>query len=450
MCNTSLLTAQPPHENCKSTNVSSKSKRASKRKALGRTLSRRSKLQQIRRFQSAWEEIECKKIIKALASTSPRNTKERCKSPLQRLGSFEISSSNQLAIASRVSTRKLKPSNTQDKKSKRKQTVTGSQDKDPASKRQRPEPKTAAAPDVEAIISRILAAESPESVLGIDNATDEVEVLRAWKALVLHLHPDKVASLSEWVRTEAANALQMVHEAKEEIKRKQQETTAEVPDMPQPETTGGRFRLNCAKVGERKFELRWKPHTNTDPLKPVERYEIWGPRIFSEAGEPFEWILLATCPPLQNSFVFVEEAPTQQDVMWAADKVRVPYLPINVYSCNGKGSSEPCTYELPWGEKFAWLKGVQSLLCSSCNTVNVAWDDCVQCTNCGGSASIPIILRCPECHGEALWDDNGTTLSFRCCGKVAAQAQHKWGATKKQHWQGKPGRHGAPRMRGRS
>lgn len=309
---------------------------------------------------------------------------------------------------------------------------------------------------VEAIISRILAAESPEDVLGIDSGADEATVLRAWKTLVLPLHPDKVASLSEWARREAPNALQLVHEAKDELRRRQQEVSAQVPNMPEPETKGGRFNCSCAKAGARKFELRWKPHTNADPHKPVERYEIWGPKIFSEQGEAFEWILLATLPPLQNSFVFVEEAPTQQDVMWAADKVRIPYLPINIYACNGRGASEPCTIELPWGEKFPWLKGVQSLLCPSCCTVNAAWDDCVRCTNCSGTASVPFILRCPQCHGEALWDDKGTTLSFRCCGTVAAQfrqqqqsKQQKMGGTNKENWQGKQ-RGYSSRIRGRS
>lgn len=301
--------------------------------------------------------------------------------------------------------------------------------------------------EVETTITRILAAETPEDVLGIDSGADDSIVLRAWKSLVLPLHPDKVACLSEWARAEAPNALHMVHEAKDELRRKQQEMNAEVPDMPQPETKGGRFNCSCAKAGARKFELRWKPHTITDPRKPVERYEIWAPKIFSDAGEAFEWILLATVPPLQNSFVFVEEAPTQQDVMWAADKVRVPFLPLHVYACNGKGNSEPCLIELPWGEKFPWLKGIQSLLCPSCCTVNAAWEDQVRCTNCSGTASVPVILRCPECHGEALWDDKGTVLSFRCCGRVAAQfrQQKQWtqqrsGGKNHETWHGKPTR----------
>lgn len=60
-------------------------------------------------------------------------------------------------------------------------------------------------------------------------------------------------------------------------------------------------------------------HTAQDPTRPVESYEVWGPRYFSEHSDPYDWVLLATVPALQSQFVIVEEAPTQQDSACVGD-----------------------------------------------------------------------------------------------------------------------------------
>eukprot|EP00913_Durusdinium_trenchii_P016762 g15755.t2 len=54
---------------------------------------------------------------------------------------------------------------------------------------------------------------------------------------------------------------------------------------------------------------------------------------------------------------FLQEAPTQQDVMWAADRVLRPTLSLAVHSVNGKGQSEALNLELPWASAFPWLRG---------------------------------------------------------------------------------------------
>eukprot|EP00438_Fugacium_kawagutii_P019965 Skav200588 [mRNA] locus=scaffold1051:209878:220924:- [translate_table: standard] len=67
-----------------------------------------------------------------------------------------------------------------------------------------------------------------------------------------------------------------------------------------------------------------------------------------------------------------EEAPTQQDVMWACDRVLRPTLSLTVHAVNGKGQSEALCFELPWTSAFPWLRGVGSLICSRCFRSSVA------------------------------------------------------------------------------
>merc|ERR1712048_1340324 len=132
-----------------------------------------------------------------------------------------------------------------------------------------------------------------------------------------------------------------------------QEFCAEVPVEPEP---AGPPHCIEAASGSRKYKISWQLPVTQDPHRPVEKYEIWGHRYFSEAGDPFDPILLASLPPLQGHFILVEEAPTQQDVMWAADRVLRPTLPISVHAANGKGASQPLTFELPWANTFPWLR----------------------------------------------------------------------------------------------
>lgn len=73
-----------------------------------------------------------------------------------------------------------------------------------------------------------------------------------------------------------------------------------------------------------------------------------------------EWEWLAEVPPLQTEFVFVEEAPSQQDVMWAADSACIEDLPISVCAFNSEGMSEELVVTLPWASRFTWLRTIPS------------------------------------------------------------------------------------------
>lgn len=279
--------------------------------------------------------------------------------------------------------------------------------------------------DVAAEIQRLQAAASPEDILNIPQGEmDDDVVSQAWKQLVLLLHPDKLQCMDAEAREAGAQALHVVHDAKEEMKRRLQQACAEVPLQPLPD---GKARLLESASGSRKYEVKWKISESMDPQRPVEKYEVWGPKYFSEAGDSFDWVLLATLPSLQTHFVLVEEAPTQQDVMWAADRVRRQTLPLQVYAANGKGASEALTFDMPWATIFPWLQGTSSVLCPRCCQLSQrrgAWSKCGGC-----NFSIPtengITVRCPECQGEVLWSHGGSQLSCTCClkkfGGAAAQ-----------------------------
>jgi len=275
--------------------------------------------------------------------------------------------------------------------------------------------------DAASEIARILRAASPEELLGVEPSADEETVNRAWKQLVLLLHPDKLHKLDEETRHFGADALNQVHAAKEELKRRAQEMSAEVPDDPE---AAGPPRCVASSPGARKFEISWKLQEAQDPARPVEKYEIWGPRHFSEAGEPFDWVLLATVPPLQSHFVLVEEAPTQQDVMWAGDRALLPVLPLTVHAVNGKGPSNPLTFELPWSNFFPWLKGSPSALCPQClHLMPLRGNGWTKCGSCGFTVQpqSSVIIRCRQCHGEVLWGKAGA-LTCTCCHTKMGQA----------------------------
>jgi len=280
----------------------------------------------------------------------------------------------------------------------------------PTSPVERAKPKVSVAAEIE----RILSAQNPEELLGIGADFCEDSICRAWKRLMLLLHPDKVFDLDATTREAGAEALHRVHYAKDELSRRCQEHRAEAPEVPQ---AAGPPRCLAGTAGSRKYEVSWHIPEAQDPQRPVVKYEVWGPRLFSETGEPFDWVLLAALPPLQSHFVIVEEAPTQQDVMWAADRSRRATLPLTVHAANGKGSSEALVFELPWANTFPWLRGMASVLCPQCRRLQPQplRDSWTQCSDCGSTSHCSsVILRCPECQGEVLWGQNGV-LSCSCC-----------------------------------
>lgn len=281
--------------------------------------------------------------------------------------------------------------------------------------------------DASSEIRRIFDAQSPEAVLSVPPGSSEEVVNQAWKQLVLLLHPDKLQRLGTEVQETGAEALQLVHSAKEEMKRQFQEVCVEVPAEPLPD---GLPRCLAKVSGSRKYEVRWKLPVCQDPQRPVEKYEIWGPKYFSEPGEPFDWVLLASLPALQAHFVLVEEAPTQQDVMWAADRVLRPTLPLVVNAVNGRGPSTQLTFELPWATEFPWLQGTPSVICPRCCQLSQRRGAWSKCGGCGFSvpAENALVIRCPECQGEVLWSHRGAELSCSCCFKKfgGATAQGQW------------------------
>jgi len=273
-------------------------------------------------------------------------------------------------------------------------------------------------------IHRILQSQEPDELLGVRPNSDDEELSKAWKRLVLLLHPDKLQSLGKDLREQGAEALFRVHEAKEELRRRAQEARAEVPLAPKQ---AGAPRCSNGALGSRKYEISWRIPEKQDPLKPVEKYEIWGPRYFSEAGDPFDFVLLATLPPLQSHFVIVEEAPTQQDVMWAADRVRRPTLPISVHAVNGIGASEALTLDLPWATAFPWLQGSASVICQRCLKVMPCQGAWTQCDACGFGVhqESTFVVRCPDCHGEGLWTQNDTLQCSGCMRKFGETARRQ-------------------------
>lgn len=275
--------------------------------------------------------------------------------------------------------------------------------------------------DVASEIQRILGAASAEEKLQISGDAAEEAIQQAWKKLVLVLHPDKLQSLDDSMKAKGAEALHEVHAAKEELRRRAQEACAEVPAQPRKAAAP---RCLDATPGARKYEISWTLPEVQDLKAPVEKYEVWGPRHCSEPGETFDWVLLATLPPLQSQFIIVEEAPTQQDVMWAADRVLRPTLSLTVHAVNGKGQSEALCLELPWASAFPWLRGVGSLVCSKCFRLNQresrhSWAACSSC-GAGLSAELAVVVRCTACGGEVLWQSHA--LSCTCCRRSFGQS----------------------------
>lgn len=274
-------------------------------------------------------------------------------------------------------------------------------------------------------IRRILSAEGPKDILGLgpeDGSRPPEEVVtQAWKRLVLLLHPDKLQRLGEEVSNSGAEALHLVHGAKDQLREAAQQASAEVPAQP---VAAAESRLIEGLQSHRKFEIAWQLPQAQDPLRPIEKYEVWGPRYFSEAGDPFDWVLIATLPPLQSSFVLVEEAPTQQDVMWAADRVLRPTLPMAVHAVNGRGPSEALCFEVPWADVFPWLRGTPSALCPACLRLCPSRGQWSKCGGCGMQmgADSRMVVRCPECHGEVLWGQGLQMLACTCCMRKFGEA----------------------------
>lgn len=247
---------------------------------------------------------------------------------------------------------------------------------------------------------------------------------KAWKRLMLNLHPDKLQNCTEDEKAAAAEALHSVHKAKEEFREFTQASGA--VDVPEQLQADGRPVCTRNQPGQRRYECRWVVPEQVDPARPVEKFEVYGPRVFAHTGEPMEWVLLATLPRLEGCFVFVEESPTQQEVMWAGDRMRVPAVPLTVYGCNGRGRSEALYFQLPWLMKFPWLQGIQSLICRHCCAVMPRPGgklDKLPCTSCGqmlSTTTAAIIIRCPKCQGEALWDNGQNRLDCRVCGRQIA------------------------------
>lgn len=273
-------------------------------------------------------------------------------------------------------------------------------------------------------VRRVTAAETPAEVLNVLEDADDAAMQKAWKKLIFILHPDKLIGCTEEEKVMAAEALHAVHKAKEEFRESSQASGA--VDVPDQLEAAGRPVCTRSTPGQRRYEIRWLVPEVADKFRPVEKYEIYGPRIFSHTGEPMEWVLLATLPKLEGSFIFVEESPTQQEVMWAGDRMRVPAVPLTVYGCNGRGRSEALYFHLPWQSKFPWLQGQQSMLCRQCCTLQLrppGKADKVPCVACGiwlSPSAAAIMANCPKCHGEALWDASASRLDCRLCGRHVA------------------------------
>lgn len=267
-------------------------------------------------------------------------------------------------------------------------------------------------------IQRIADAATACDILGLRENADASAVQKAWKRLVFNLHPDRLLDLTQDERVAAAEALHAVHQAKEDLKETAQ-ASGEV-DVPASPELKGRPVCTCSIPGQRRWECSWLlPQRNL--RCPVEKYEVYGPRIFSHEGEPMEWVLLATLSKLEVVFVFVEESPAQQEVMWAGDRVRATAVPLSIYAVNGRGRSDALYVHLPWSSKFPWLsQGFPSLLCRHCcAVVPKKPGEKLQCATCDNwiTAHSTVHISCPKCRGEALWDTTGTRLDCRLCGK---------------------------------
>jgi len=274
-------------------------------------------------------------------------------------------------------------------------------------------------------VERISKAHSPAEILNIPTDSNIETIQKAWKRLVFQLHPDKLALCTEDEKSAAADALHALHRARDEFRETIQ--ASGIVDVPEQLESAGKPVCTRWTPGQRRFECRWQVPEMTNRRRPIEKYEVYGPRIFAHDGEPMEWVLLATLPKLEGCFVFVEESPTQNEVMSAGDRCRVPSVPLTVHSVNGRGRSEPLYFHLPWQSKFPWLQGAPSMICRQCCTVQPkpagSKSDKVLCGSCGACVSpsaAGLVLRCFKCHGEALWDSASGRLDCRMCGRHMA------------------------------
>jgi len=286
--------------------------------------------------------------------------------------------------------------------------------------------------DVMDEVQRISLAKTPGEILMVPEDADDAALQKAWKRLIFALHPDKLSGCSEEEKISANTALHAVHRARDEFRESAQ--ACGLVDVPETPVATGRPVCTRNVPGQRRYECRWEIPTVRDMARPVHKYEVYGPRIFAHTGEPMEWVLLATLPKIEGVFILVEESPTQQEVMWAGDRARAPTVPLTVYAVNGRGRSEALYVYLPWQGKFPWLQGNPSMICRQCCTVQCKPRkggekfQCSSCDNWLSTGAAAIVLRCPKCAGEVLWDNNGARLDCRLCGRSIASGsiqQHR-------------------------
>lgn len=305
--------------------------------------------------------------------------------------------------------------------------------------------------DAEEEMHRISAAGTSAAILNIScGETDEDTINQAWKRLVILLHPDKLCNLDGEAQEAGVWCLDLVNNARADMRQLSQQVFAGVPVRPAPD---GNAKLLCSTSGERKYEMKWKLPDAQDPARPVQGYEVWGPKYFCDAGEPYEWVLLASLPALQAHFVLAEEAPTQQDVMWAGDRIRRATLPLQVHAVNGAGSSEALSFEMPWLSAFPWLNGTKTVLCSQCMQLTPCrsgWTRCQGCNLQVAKENQTITVRCPACQGEVMWSHKGSQFACTCCLKQFGGATAKNNSRMTSSDDSKPhGRGGANRRGGR-
>mmetsp|Transcript_30535 Transcript_30535/g.83882 ORF Transcript_30535/g.83882 Transcript_30535/m.83882 type:complete len:423 (+) Transcript_30535:71-1339(+) len=214
--------------------------------------------------------------------------------------------------------------------------------------------------DLEAEVTRILSADSSiEVFFGIGSrevfATDE-DVVREWKRRVRWLHPDKIQGFGLEFRKNAVEALHRLHLARDDLRTEVQWRSNHIFVPEAPELVGTPT-CTIAERGRRQYAFSWRALHSMDKNKPIEEFQVWGPRAFARSGMVSAWVRLALLPPLQGHFVFVEEDSLQQAVMREADRAQLITLPIALHAVNGRGCSDPLIVSLPWSSNFPWVQG---------------------------------------------------------------------------------------------